>query len=58
VSHDREIMEEDVQDVIKNAKAINLSAENRVVHVFASISSSTPRKACATRSAWSAAALK
>src|ERR1051326_4956451 len=33
VSHDREIMEEDVQDVIKNAKAINLSAENRVVHV-------------------------
>jgi cell division protein FtsA len=34
VSHDREIMEEDVQDVIKNAKAINLSAENRVVHVI------------------------
>jgi cell division protein FtsA len=33
VSHDREIMEQDVQDVIKNAKAINLSAENRVVHV-------------------------
>src|SRR5512146_3103589 len=33
VSHDREIMEEDVQDVIKNAKAINLSAENRVIHV-------------------------
>jgi cell division protein FtsA len=27
-------MEEDVQDVIKNAKAINLSAENRVVHVI------------------------
>src|SRR5262245_46570811 len=34
VSHDREIEEEDVQDVIKNAKAINLSAENRVVHVI------------------------
>jgi cell division protein FtsA len=33
VSSDREIMEQDVQDVIKNAKAINLSAENRVVHV-------------------------
>jgi cell division protein FtsA len=33
VSNDREIMEQDVQDVIKNAKAINLSAENRVVHV-------------------------
>lgn len=34
VSSDREIMEEDVQDVIKNAKAINVSAENRVVHVI------------------------
>ena len=34
VSHDREIMDEDVQDVIKNAKAINLPAENRVVHVI------------------------
>jgi cell division protein FtsA len=34
VSHDREIMEEDVQDVIKNAKAINLPAENRVIHVI------------------------
>jgi cell division protein FtsA len=34
VSHDREIMEEDVQDVIKNAKTINLPAENRVVHVI------------------------
>jgi cell division protein FtsA len=32
-SVDREIVEEDVQDVIKNAKAINLPAENRVVHV-------------------------
>jgi cell division protein FtsA len=34
VSADREISEEDVQDVIKNAKAINLPAENRVVHVI------------------------
>jgi cell division protein FtsA len=34
VSHDREIMEDDVQDVIKNAKAINLPAENHVVHVI------------------------
>jgi cell division protein FtsA len=34
VSQGREIMEDDVQDVIKNAKAINLSAENRVVHVI------------------------
>ncbi|MHC1766482.1 MAG: cell division protein FtsA [Verrucomicrobiia bacterium] len=34
VSNDREIMEEDVRDVIKNAKTINLSAENRVVHVI------------------------
>jgi cell division protein FtsA len=34
VSADREISEEDVQDVIKNAKAINLQAENRVVHVI------------------------
>ena len=33
VSHDREITEEDVLDVIKNAKAINLPAENHVVHV-------------------------
>src|SRR5271170_2802507 len=32
VSADREIMEEDVQDVIKNAKAINLPAENHVLH--------------------------
>ena len=32
VSADREISEEDVQDVIKNAKAINLPAENTVVH--------------------------
>jgi len=33
VSADREITEEDVQDVIKNAKAINLPAENHVLHV-------------------------
>jgi cell division protein FtsA len=32
-SQDREIVEDDVQDVIKNAKAINLPAENHVVHV-------------------------
>src|SRR5690242_14483199 len=32
VSADREITEEDVQDVIKNAKAINLPAENHVLH--------------------------
>lgn len=34
VSDDREIMEDDLQDVIKNAKAINLPAENHVVHVI------------------------
>jgi cell division protein FtsA len=32
VSADREISEDDVQDVIKNAKAINLPAENTVIH--------------------------
>jgi cell division protein FtsA len=32
VSADREITEEDVQDAIKNAKAINLPAQNHVVH--------------------------
>ena len=32
VSADREIAREDVEDVIKNAKAINLPAENHVVH--------------------------
>ncbi len=32
VSADREISPDDVQDVIKNAKAINLPAENTVVH--------------------------
>ena len=32
VSADREITEEDVQDVTKNAKAINLPAENSVLH--------------------------
>ncbi len=34
VSADREITEADVQDVIKNAKAINLAAENHVVHAI------------------------
>jgi cell division protein FtsA len=33
-SNDREIMESDVQDVIKNAKTINLSAESQVIHVI------------------------
>jgi cell division protein FtsA len=32
-SHDREIMEADVEDAIKNAKTINLPAENRIIHV-------------------------
>ncbi|HTI97671.1 MAG TPA: cell division protein FtsA [Dongiaceae bacterium] len=32
VSADREISEEDVQDVIKNAKAVNLPAENNILH--------------------------
>ncbi|MDB6022573.1 MAG: Cell division protein FtsA, partial [Pedosphaera sp.] len=32
VSSDREITSDDVQDVIKNAKAINLPAENHVLH--------------------------
>src|SRR5215475_13467674 len=32
VSADREITDEDVQDVIKNAKAINLPTENNVLH--------------------------
>lgn len=34
VSADREISEDDVQDVIKNAKAINLPAENHVIHAI------------------------
>ena len=34
VSSDREISEDDVQDVIKNAKAINLPAENHVIHAI------------------------
>src|SRR6478736_494755 len=34
VSADREISEEDVQDVIKNAKTINLPTENNVVHAI------------------------
>jgi cell division protein FtsA len=33
-SADREICEEDVQDVIKNAKTINLPAENHVIHAI------------------------
>lgn len=34
VSNDREISEADVQDVLKNAKAINLPAENNLIHVI------------------------
>src|SRR6266516_3899504 len=34
VSSDREITHEDVEDVIKNAKAINLPAENYVLHAI------------------------
>jgi cell division protein FtsA len=34
VSADREISEEDVQDVVKNAKAINLPADNSVLHAI------------------------
>ncbi|HXB59602.1 MAG TPA: cell division protein FtsA [Candidatus Acidoferrales bacterium] len=34
VSADREISEEDIQDVIKNAKAINLPTENSVIHAI------------------------
>src|SRR3954467_14102702 len=34
VSADREISEDDVQDVIKNAKTINLPAQNHVVHAI------------------------
>src|SRR5258707_10079599 len=34
VSADREISEADVQDVIKNAKTINLPAENHVLHAI------------------------
>src|SRR4051812_31459841 len=34
VSADREITEDDVQDVIKNAKAINLPAQNHVIHAI------------------------
>src|SRR6185295_1300384 len=32
-SADREIMPEDVEDAIKNAKTLNLPAENRIIHV-------------------------
>jgi len=34
VSADREISEDDVQDVIKNAKTINLPAGNHVIHAI------------------------
>lgn len=34
VSADREITEEDVQDALKNAKAINLPPENSVIHAI------------------------
>jgi cell division protein FtsA len=34
VSADREISDDDVQDVIKNAKAINLPTENTVIHAI------------------------
>jgi cell division protein FtsA len=34
VSADREICDDDVQDVIKNAKAINLPAQNHVIHAI------------------------
>ena len=34
VSADREITEEDVQDAIKNAKVINLPAQNRILHAI------------------------
>src|SRR5262249_1464302 len=34
VSADREISEDDVQDVIKNARTINLPAENQVIHAI------------------------
>ena len=34
VSADREISEDDMQDVVKNAKAINLPTENNVVHAI------------------------
>src|SRR5499433_2594827 len=34
VSSDREITKDDVEDVIKNAKAINLPAENYVLHAI------------------------
>ncbi|HEX7618294.1 MAG TPA: cell division protein FtsA [Verrucomicrobiae bacterium] len=34
VSADREISNDDVQDVVKNAKAINLPVENNVVHAI------------------------
>src|SRR5579864_1585927 len=54
VSADREISEMDVQDVIKNAKTINLPAQNHVIPASASISWWTDRTASPTRSECSA----
>lgn len=34
VSADREITEEDVQDAVKNAKVVNLPAQNRILHAI------------------------
>jgi cell division protein FtsA len=34
VSADREISDDDVQDVVKNAKAINLPTENKLIHAI------------------------
>lgn len=33
-THDREIMDDDVQDVVKNAKTFNLPADRHVIHVI------------------------
>ncbi len=33
-THDREIMDDDVQDVIRNARAFNLPADRHVIHVI------------------------
>jgi cell division protein FtsA len=33
-SHDREIVQEDVEDAIKNAKTINLPTEHRIIHLI------------------------
>jgi len=34
VSADREIMQDDVDDVVKNAKSVNLPAENSIIHAI------------------------